>query len=80
MIATNAEILCEVNNLYIVWHGMFLQESFALAVSETEEDDVDLIECILACELQIAIAIQSFVYLTYLIACVRFAVGKYNLS
>jgi hypothetical protein len=58
---------------------MFLEEGLALAVSETEEYDIDLIERHLVGKLQISLANESFVDIADEVACVALRVGKDNL-
>ena len=79
MISCNSEILCQVNNLYILWYSMLLQELLALAMSETEEHHIYLVERHLVGKLQICVAQQTLVYVGNGIASITLAVGKNNL-
>jgi hypothetical protein len=58
---------------------MLLEELFALAVAEAEENHVDILERHLVCEPQVCIADEALVYITHQIAGVALRVGKYDL-
>ena len=77
--AFDAEILCQVDDLYPFRDGVFLEEGFTLAVTEAEEHDVNLIKRHLVGELQVCLANQSFVHIADQIARVALRVGKDNL-
>ena len=62
MITLDAEVLCQVDDFYVLWDGMLLEEGLTLAVTETEEYDVNLIKRHLVGELQICLTDESFVY------------------
>ena len=79
MIALDAEVLCQVDNLHVGGDGVLAEESLTLAVSEAEEDDVDLLERHLVGKPQIGIANESLVYVADEIASVTLGVGKHNL-
>ena len=79
VVGSDAEVLCEVDNLYMRWYGMLGKECLALAVAEAEEDDVNIVQRQLVGELHIGFAHKSFMHAPYLIACIRLAVSKYNL-
>ena len=68
MVALDAEVLCEINDLYPFGDGMLLEEGLTLAVTETEEHDVNLIKRHLVGELQICLANQPLVNITDKIA------------
>ena len=53
------EVLCQVDNLDVGRDGVFLEESLTLAVSEAEEDNVNLVKRHLVGKRQIGIANQS---------------------
>lgn len=59
---------------------MFAEELLALAMAETEEDDVDLVERHLGSESQVGIADESFVNVADQIARIALGIGKDNLS
>ena len=79
VVALNAEVLREVDNLDAVGDGVLLQERFALAVTETEEDNVYLIEWHLVGKTQISVTNQSFVHVADQIAGIALRVGEDNL-
>jgi len=70
MIALNAEILCQVDDLDVLRDGVLLEEGLALAMSETEEYDIHLIKRHLVGKLQIRLANESFVDIADKVACV----------
>ena len=70
VIALDAEILCEIDNLYVLGNGMFLQECLAFAVAEAEEYHVNLVERHFVGKLQVSLANQSFVHVANRIASV----------
>ena len=73
------EVLCQVDNLHVLWNIVLLKERLALAVTEAEEDDIHLVERHLGGKLQVGLAIQSLVNLSRQVAGVTLAVGEYNL-
>ena len=73
------EVLCQVDNLHVLRNIVLLQERFALAMTEAEEDDIHLVERHLGGKLQVGLAIQSLVNLSHQVAGVTLAVGEYNL-
>ena len=80
MTAPDAEVLGQVDYLYVGRYGMLGQEGRALAVPEAEEHDVHTLERHLVGESQLRIADESFVYVAHQIARIRLAVGKDNLN
>ena len=72
------EVLCQVNNLDIGGNLVLFEERFALAVAETEEHHIHLVERHIGYELHIGLTIQSFVDICEQIARVALAVDKYN--
>ena len=44
VVALDAEVLCQIDNLDLCGDGMFLQERLTLAVAEAEEHYVDIIK------------------------------------
>ena len=79
VVALNAEVLGQIDYLYILRNGVLLQESFALAVTKAEEDDIHLVEGHLGSKALLGFAEQAFMHVTNQIACVALAVGKDNL-
>ena len=79
MVTLDTEILCQVDDLDILRDGMFFQESFTLAVTKAEKDDIHLVERHLVGKPQISLADESFVHIADEIACVALRVGKHNL-
>ena len=63
MVALDTEVLCQVDNLHVGRDVMLFQESLALAMSEAEEYNINLVKRQLAGKLQIRIANQTFVYI-----------------
>jgi len=61
VIALDSEVLCQIDDLHVLRDGVLLEESLALAMSEAEEDDVDLVERHFVSKLQIGLANESFV-------------------
>ena len=59
--ALDAEVLCQVDYFNVLGDGVFFEESLALAVTESEEDDVNLVEGHRVGKLQIGIANESLV-------------------
>ena len=72
MIAFDAEILCEIDDLHVLWDGVLLEESLAFTMSETEEHYINLVERHLVGELQISIANETLVDIRYQIAGIAF--------
>ena len=58
---------------------VLLEERLALAVTETEEHYIDLVERHIGTELQVGFTIQTLVHVGYKIAGIALAVGKYYL-
>ena len=70
--AFDAEILCQVDDFHVGGYGMFLEERLALSVTEAEEHHVNLVERHLVGKLQFGIAYESFMNITYKVACIAF--------
>ena len=68
VIALDAEILCQVDDLDIGWDLMFLEECLALAVAEAEEHHIDLVERHVGRETEIGIANQALVHIRETVA------------
>ena len=68
VVALDAEILCQVDNLDACRYAMFFEELFALAVTEAEENDVDLIKGHFVSKLEVGVANESFMYVADQIA------------
>ena len=71
MLALDAEVLCQVYYLHSLRNGVFLEECLALAVSETEEHHIHLVERHLAGKLQFSVAYQSLMHVIHLVARIR---------
>ena len=76
-LALEAEVLRKVDYLHMGRYLVLLEERLALAMTETEEHYIDLIERHIGTELQVGIAIQTLVHVGYKIAGIALAVGKY---
>ena len=70
VIALDAEVLCQIDDLDILGDGVLLEELLALAMAEAEVDDIHLVERHLIGKLQISLANQSFVDIADKVACV----------
>ena len=70
------EVLCQVDNLHVLRNIVLLQERFALAMTEAEEDNIYLVERHLGGKLQVGLAIQSLVNFSHQVACITLAVGE----
>ena len=79
MVALNAEVLCQIDDLDILWDGVLLEECLTLAMTKAEENNIHLIEGHLVSKLQIGLTNQAFVYIADQIASVALGVGKDNL-
>lgn len=77
--AFDAEILRQIDNLHAVGNDVLFQELLTLAVAETEEDDINLMEGHLVGEPQVGVANKPFVHVRYQIASVALRIGKHNL-
>ena len=62
VVALDAKVLCKVNDFHVCRDGVLFDESLAFAVSEAEEQHIDLIERHLGSELQVTIPVESFVH------------------
>lgn len=76
VVALDAEVLCQVHNLHAGRDVMLLKELLALAMTEAEEYDVNIVERHFARELEVGLADESFVNVIDIVACVRLRVGK----
>ena len=74
-----AEVLRKVDYLHMGRYLVLLEERLALAMTEAEEHNVDIFEWHIRGELQVGIAIQTFVHVGYKIAGIALAIGKYYL-
>ena len=63
VVALDTEVLSQVDNLHVLRDGVLLEESLALAMTETEEYHIDLVERHLVGKLQVGIANQTFVHI-----------------
>ena len=75
-LALQAEVLCQVDYLNVLWNLMFIQERLALAMTETEEHNVHIIERHLRRKAQVGVAIQSLVHIGDEVAGIALAVNK----
>ena len=75
-LALKSEVLCKVDYLHVLWNLMFLQERLALAMTETEEHNVHIIERHLRRKAQVGVAIQSLVHIGDEVAGIALAVNK----
>ena len=78
-LALEAEVLRKVDYLHMGRYLMLLEERLALAMTETEEHNVNIFEWHIGTERQVGFAIQTLVHVGYKIAGVALAVGKYYL-
>ena len=76
VIAFDAEVLGEVDNLHVLWNRMFLEERFALAVTEAEEQNIDLVKGHLVGEAQFRLTDESFMDIAYQISRIALGIGK----
>ena len=75
-LALKSEVLCKIYYLHMLRNLMLLQESLALAMTETEEHNVDIIERHLGSELQVGIAVKTFMHVGNKVAGIALAVDK----
>ena len=71
-----AEVLGKVDNPDTIGNGMLFHECLALAMTETEEHYIDVVERHRRRELQVGIAIEPFVHISYVIAGVALRIGE----
>ena len=71
-----AEVLGKVDNPDTIGNGMLFHECLALAMTETEEHYIDIVERHRRRELQVGIAIEPFVHIGDVIAGVALRIGK----
>ena len=74
VIARNAKVLCKVNNPYMLRNMMLPDKRLALAMTEAEEYNVDIIKWHVGGELHVCVSIETLVYVGNIVACVAFAV------
>lgn len=72
----DAEVLRQVDDLHMLGDGVLLQELLALAMAETEEYHIHLIEGHGVGETQVGIAQEALVHVGHEVACIALAVGK----
>ena len=70
------EVLCQVDDTHAVGHVMLGKEGFALAMAETEEEHVGLVEGHLVSEHQVGVAVESFVHVGDVVAGIALAVDE----
>ena len=75
----DAEVLRQVDDLHMLGDGVLLQELLALAMAETEEHHIHLIEGHGIGKAKVCVAQQSLVHIGYKVARVALAIGKDNL-
>ena len=75
-LALKSEVLCKIYYLHMLWNLMFLQERLALAMTETEEHNVHIIERHLRRKAQVGVAIQSLMHIGDEVAGIALAVNK----
>ena len=78
-LALESEVLRKVDYLHMGRYLVLLEERLALAMTETKEHYIDLVERHIGTELQVGFAIQTLVHVGYKIAGVALAIGKYYL-
>ena len=76
--ASNAEVLCQVNNLYSRGYVVLLEEGCTLAVAEAEKHDVNVAEWHVGTEFQVCFAHEAFVDVCNVVAGIALAVGKHD--
>ena len=76
VVALYSKVLRQVYYLHSIRNAMFLEECLALAVSETEEHHIHLVERHLTGKLQFRLAYQALVHIVHLIARIRLRVGE----
>ena len=77
--ALDAKILCQVDDLYVLRNRVLFQERLALAVTEAEEENIDLVKGHLVGEAQIRLADQSFMDIAYQVSRIAFGISKDNI-
>lgn len=73
------EVLCQINDLHTLRDLMLAEECLTLAVTETEEDNIDIVKRQLVGEPEGGVAIESFVDIRDEVTTVALGVGKDNL-
>ena len=68
MVAFDAEVLRQVDNLHVLRDGVLLQELLALAVAEAEEDYIHLLEGHLVGKREVRLANESLMHVAHQIA------------
>ena len=75
----NAEVLRQIDNLYMGGDGMLLEELLALAMAKAEEYHVYLVEGHGVGEAEVGVAQQTLMHIGHEVARVALAVGKDDL-
>ena len=70
MVALDAEVLCQIDNLHVLRDSVLLKECLTLTMSEAEEYDVDLVERHCVSKAQLGFPEQSLVYVADQITCI----------
>ena len=78
--AFDAVVHTEIDDLHVFGYGMALHELLRIAVSGTEEKEVDLVQRQFIGKYQICFAIQSAMYVRDLVAGIARTVHKCNLG
>ena len=78
--AFDAVVHTEIDDLHVFGYGMTLHELFRIAVSGTEEKEVDLVQRQFIGKYQICFAIQSAMHVRDLVAGIARTVHKCNLG
>ena len=73
---SNAEVLCQVDNLHMLGYAVFLQESLALAMAKTEEHHIHLVKRHIGRKLHFCFTNEAFMHGINLVSGVGFAIGK----
>ena len=79
VVASDSEVLCQIDDLHMAGDGMLLEELFALPMTKAEEDYVDIFEWHLVSKPQVGVADESFMHVAYKIASITLAIGEDNL-
>jgi hypothetical protein len=78
VIALDSVIHAKVNNLQVFRQRMTLHELLGIAMSGTEEQDIDFIHGKFVCKDQFGFTIQSFVYICYFVSSVTATIDESN--
>ena len=74
------EVLCQVDDTYILRHGVFLEELCTLAVAHTQEQHIDALQRHAVGELHVGLAKEAFVNICEKCLGIAGAVYESNLS